>query len=66
MHACAGPTDILRNGELWLQTPHALRPKGEHEKCICFKTPATWFIPLKRQAAAGFIVLKDSQPDQYS
>ncbi len=47
------------------QVANPSRVLPEQEKFIRFKTPGARFIPLKRQAAAGFVVLKDSQPGQY-
>lgn len=46
------------------QMANPSRVLPDQEKFIRFKTPATRFMPMKRQAAAGFIVLKDSQPGE--
>ena len=46
------------------QMPNPSRVLPDQEKFIRFKSPAARFVPMKRAAAAGFVVLKDSQPGE--
>ncbi|KAK9822620.1 hypothetical protein WJX74_011008 [Apatococcus lobatus] len=60
--AGAKPAAAPEASSFQMANPSRVLP--DQEKFIRFKTPAARFAPMKRHAAAGFVVLKDSQPDK--
>lgn len=60
----AGPKPPATPESSSFQMANPSRVLPDQEKFIRFKTPAARFVPMKRAAAAGFVVLKDSQPGE--
>lgn len=60
----AGPKPAAAPEASSFQMANPSRVLPDQEKFIRFKTPAARFVPMKRAAAAGFVVLKDSQPGE--